>query len=154
MIDTRNRLVRLLHQHLNKPVIPNNTTSKRPPYPYVDYSITTINNDAGEGNYSFDGEMDRVDLQKQISFSINGYSRDETEAYNLVKEAWSFFKHHVDVYDLTVVRQEEIMNRTLLEVDEYERRFGFDVFIRFDDAIEKKQDNLIIEKTNINKEMI
>ena len=149
MIDTRNRLVRLLHQHLNKPVIPNNTTSKRPPYPYVDYSITTINNDAGEGNYSFDGEMDRVDLQKQISFSINGYSRDETEAYNLVKEAWDFFKHHVDKYQLTVVRQEEIMNRTLLEVDEYERRFGFDVFIRFSDSIEKEVEGINLDDLTI-----
>lgn len=151
MIDTRNKLVRLLYQHLNKPVIANDTTGKRPPYPYADYSITTVVNDAGEGNYSFDGTTDRVDLQKQISFSINTYSRDETEAYELAKEAWNFFKHHVDKYDLTVVRIEEIMNRTLLEVDEYERRFGFDVFIRFSESIGTEVEGIYLDNLTIKR---
>lgn len=142
MIDTRNQMVRMLYQHLNIPVISNNTTSKRPSYPFVDYSITTVNNDAGEGNYSFDGVVSTVDLQKQISFSINSYSRDDTEAYTVAKEAWNFFKHHVSRYDLTVVRVEEINNRSMLEIDKYEYRYGFDVFVRFDDSISKEIDTM------------
>lgn len=149
MIDTRNQLVWLLHKHLDKPVVANDTVAKRPPYPYVDYSITTVNNASGEGNYSFDGEMNRVELQQEISFSINAYSRDDVQAYQLAKEAWDFFKHHVDVYELTVVRQEAVMNRTILEIDEYERRYGFDVFIRFGDLIEKKQDSIDLDNSKI-----
>lgn len=149
MIDTRNELVRLLHKHLNKPVIPNDTTAKRPPYPYVDYAITTVNNESGEGNYSFDGTTDQVALQHAISFSVNAYSRDDTQAYNVAKDAWDFFRHHVDTSELTVIRQEGIVNRTLLEVDEYERRYGFDVFIRFDDAISKQIDSIDVSQVKI-----
>lgn len=149
MIETRNKLVDLLHQHVLRPVVSNDTTARRPTYPYLDYSVTAVNNEAGEGNYSFDGEIDRVDLQKRMSISINSYSEEETESYQLAKEAWNFFKHHVDMHDLTVINQGEVKSRSVLVVDEFERRYGFDVFIRFEDSIEKQVGRIDPEKSSI-----
>lgn len=151
MIETRNKLVELLHQHVIRPVIPNDTTARRPSYPYLDYSITTVNNGNGEGNYSFSNGVERVELQKEMAVSINGYSRDEAEAYELVKKAWDFFKVHVDKDDLTVFRQQEIDNRTILEIDKYEWRYGFDVFIRFSDSIEKEVESIELGDLNITR---
>lgn len=151
MIETRNKLVDLLHQHIIRPVIPNDTTARRPSYPYLDYSITTVNNSSGEGNYSFNNGVERVDLQKEMAVSINSYSRDETEAYELVKKAWDFFKIYVDKDNLTVFRQQEITNRTILEIDKYEWRYGFDVFIRFSDAIEKEVESIELDDLKITR---
>lgn len=149
MIRTRNKMIKLLNQHLGKPVVPNNETENRPAYPYVDYSITTVTNDAGEGNYSFKNGEDKVELQKKLSLSINTYSRDEVESYNLCKQAWNFFKHIVSMDDLTVVDLKEIMNRSILEVDKYEFRYGFDLFIRFDDSIVNKTEGIDLDDLQI-----
>lgn len=151
MIEVRNKLVSLLHKHVEKPVIPNDTTGKRPDYPYIDYSVITVTNDAGGGNYSYDGSVERVDLQKQTSFSINSYSESEVEAYVLAKSAWDFFKLHVSIDDLTIVRISEVTNRTMLKVDEYERRFGFDVFIRYSEAVEKGVEGIGLDDLTITR---
>ena len=142
MINTRNNIVSELYKYIQKPIIPNTDIKDRPPYPYVDYAITTVTNDSGDGNHSMqDGEVElinQLDLQKKISFSFNIYSDNEVECYNLAKKVWDWFKH-IGEADIVVVDILEIRNRSLLEINQYEYRYGFDLFIRYDESIKKEQ---------------
>lgn len=156
MINIRNIIIRELYNHIQKPIIPNTSTQTRPPYPFADYSIIANIPDNGEGNYALEDEgldvNEILSLQNKISFSFNIYSKDEVECYNLAKDIWDWFKHiGVDVlsnFNIAIVDVMTINNRTILEINEYEIRYGFDLIVRYDDTINKTSitiDNYSIE---------
>lgn len=145
MINIRNTIIKELYQYIQKPIIPNTNTQKRPGYPFADYSITANVGDSGEGNYSYSESgidlKETLSLQNKISFSFNVYSKDEIESYELAKNIWDWFRHiGVDVLsfnNIVVVDVMDIDNRTILEINKYEMRYGFDVIVRYKDSIEK-----------------
>lgn len=150
MLRVKNEIVKQLYAHTQKPVIPNTDTQNRPPYPFIDYSVIAVVNESGQGNYSLEAKTkdanNKLDLQKRLSLSINVYSNKEAECYNLAKQVWEYLKH-VGVEDLAgkgivIIDITESTNRTILEVNQYETRYGFDVFVRFDNSIIRHQDTI------------
>lgn len=144
MIKVRNIIIRELHNYLQLPVAPNNSVQDRPGYPYVSYAITAVIADSGEGNLEWVGEDDLtvVRLQNKLSLSFTGYSRNDNEAYETVKKVYDWFKHKgVNILKDNSIATVEVMsieNRTLLEVDKYESRYGCDVILRYEDTIDRK----------------
>lgn len=145
MIDVKNSLVKLLHEHLGIDVIPNNSTENRAGYPFIDYNILTLINFNGEGSITTESlEEDistNLEVQPKLSVSFNSYSRVEVEAYNKAKTISNYFRHvgyhELQEEGIVVVDVMEISNRTVLEVDNYEFRYGLDVVFRFKDSIER-----------------
>lgn len=145
MIKIRNIIIRELYSYIKKPVIPNTDTQNRPNYPFADYSITSNIPDSGEGNYTLQSEgldvKETLSLQNKISFSFNVYSKNEVECYNLAKDIWNWFRHiGIDVlsnFNIAVVDVMTIDNRSILEVNQYEMRYGFDVIVRYKESIER-----------------
>lgn len=145
MIDIRNTIIQELYDYIQKPIISNTNTQNRPEYPFADYSITALISDSGEGNYKLEDAgidvKETLSLQNKISFSFNVYSKDEIECYNLAKDIWDWFKFiGVDVLSLNNIAVVDVMdidNRTILEVDKYEIRYGFDVIVRYKKDIDK-----------------
>ena len=77
----------------------------------------------------------------EITFSFNAYSLSSLEAKNLGKLAHDYFRfagyQYLSDNGIIVVDVGNVQNRDLLEVDQYERREGFDVRIRTLDTIER-----------------
>lgn len=158
MINVRDKIIEELYEHLQLPIRPNGDTKKRPGYPYVSYAITTVIVDPGEGNVSIEDAGEDViltlSLQNKISFSFTAYSRDEAESFNTIKLVQDWFRHigvetlsdnHIAVVDVM-----NIDNRTILEVNKYEMRYGCDVIVRYDDVIERTE--ITIDEYSIEKE--
>ena len=145
MINIRNIIIRELYAYIQKPIIPNTDTQNRTNYPFADYSITSNIPDSGEGNYSLQSEgvdvKETLALQNKIAFSFNVYSKNEVECYNLAKDIWNWFRHiGIDVlsnFNIAVVDVMTIDNRSILEINQYEHRFGFDVIVRYKESIER-----------------
>lgn len=179
MINIRNKIIALLHGAIGKPIIPNTNTQNRPEYPFIDYSITSLIGDKSDGYHVFTDEPipepDNGDFEigilgikepepvtnlintgyynHNIAFSFNSYSDNETEAYDLIKQVWDWFKHQgvqtLSYEKIAVVDVLDIQNRTILAVDEYEKRYGFDLIIRYAEPIERT--DLIIEGYTMDK---
>ena len=164
MINVRNTIVAKLYNAVNKPIIPNTNTQNRPAYPFIDYSITSLIGDKSDGYHIYTDEPQPEDGEEvltniintshynhNISFSFNAYSDDESESYQLIKQAWDWFKHQgvqtLSYEKIAVVDVLDIQNRTILAVDEYEKRYGFDVIIRYAESVERT--DLIIERHTI-----
>lgn len=171
----RNTIVALLHQHTDRPVIMMRQNADRPTkadktgidYPFLAYNfISTYIKDKGQGNYSAaeipsDDPRFKVDLleslelQPQFSISFTAYAKDEMQAKELAMKAWEFFRfsgyHLLAREKITVVEVLGISNRDIFEVDDYERREGFDVRFRRLQKIENRLET--IEKYEIDKEV-
>lgn len=145
MIDTRNTIIRELQRHMDLPIIPNTDTQNRPEYPFMDYGIIAVAADSGLGNHVYGSSeidvLNTLQIQNRVSVSFNAYSRDDKQAYNTAKEAYNWFKHiGVTILSdkaIAVVDVYEVDNRTMLEIDKYEARYGFDVMFRYDDNIDR-----------------
>lgn len=177
MINVRNTIIAKLHGAVGKPIIPNTNTQNRPEYPFIDYSITSFIGDKSDGYHVFTDEPESnnddfelgilsIDEPKpitnlintayynhDIAFSFNAYSDDDTESYGLIKQSWDWFKHQgvqtLSYEKIAVVDVLDIQNRTILAVDEYEIRYGFDLIIRYAEPIERT--DLIIERYTMDK---
>lgn len=140
----RNGIVDGLNEHLQIPVVPTDTNQPKPPYPFVSYKFTTLyKSDAsvmtrqlvtsGDENFNQDIEYVLRD-QPQMVLSINAYSLDEAEAYDLALRVRAWFKLHGYRYlkelELIVVNVTALQDRSILIVDNYEKRIGFDVTLR------------------------
>lgn len=136
----RNGLVAGLYQHLQVPVVPTDTTQPKPPYPFVSYKFTTLyRSDAPVMTRSPDPDSEQdveytLKEQPQMVLSISTYSLDEAEAYNLAIQVQSWFKLHGYRYlkekNLIVLSTTALQDRSVLIVDNFEKRIGFDVILR------------------------
>lgn len=147
----RNGLVSELYQHLQVDVVPTDTTQPKPPYPFVSYKFTTLyrpdasvmvrapveNTPDPESELEPDFEYDveyTLKEQPQMVLSISTYSRDEAESYNLAIQVQDWFKLHGYRYlkenNLIVVNTTALQDRSILIVDNFEKRIGFDVTLR------------------------
>ncbi len=86
--------------------------------------------------------------------SISTYSLDEAEAYDKALEAQAWFKligyHDLKGMNLVVVGVTTLQDRSILIVDNFEKRIGFDVTLRV--GVETKSRIETIEKISISKE--
>lgn len=155
MLETKNIIIKGLYEHLSQPVIPNDDVNNRPSYPFVDYSLTAQIDFDGLGNEVYtdyaEDLKNTLEIEPQASISFNAYSNDDLEAFNLAKKMWDYFKH-IGINDLrwnniVIVTVYPIENRTVLEVDEYEIRYGFDVIFRYTQQIERI--DKVVETYNI-----
>lgn len=92
--------------------------------------------------------------QPQMVLSISTYSLDEAEAHDKALEAQAWFKligyHDLKGMNLVVVGVTTLQDRSILIVDNFEKRIGFDVILRT--SIETKARVETIEKLSIIKE--
>ncbi|MGJ0848186.1 phage neck terminator protein [Tissierella praeacuta] len=161
--EIRDAIVKGLYDYLGLIPIPIEDAQKKDP-PYITYNfINSYTQQRGQGNYSIDFvpstderfELDveeTLEVQPQATISINAYSKDKLEAQELAKKAMDWFKHigWQYLYDsnIVVVSIEAFGDRSILIVDHYEFRIGFDVIIRFTDEIKRRFET--IETWDIN----
>lgn len=136
----RNGIVAGLYQHLRVPVVPTDTNQPKPPYPFVSYKFTTLYRpDATVMIRSPDPDSEQdveytLKEQPQMVLSISTYSLDEAEAYSLALQVQAWFKLHGYRYlkelNLIVVNTTALQDRSILIVDNFEKRIGFDVILR------------------------
>lgn len=144
--NVRNKIVAGLYAFIQKPVIFQPQNTPLPPCPFVAFSITSdYIRTLDDGNLQNVPQL--VDLKEtlssnvEITFSFNAYSLNSLEAKNLAKKVHDYFRftgyQYLSDNGIIVVDVGNVQNRDLLEVDQYERREGFDVRIRTLDTIER-----------------
>lgn len=164
----RNEIVFMLHNHIKKPVVMLEQAEEKPKYPFLSYNFTVpynLNNQRGieetrlistrKRKFEYDVE-ETIYLHPEFTLSINAYSLEQIESYNLAQKAMEWFKfvgrYDLDRLNVTVVSLEAFGNRNTLIADDYERRVGFDVILRTSDRIKRVIET--IEEINIDKEYI
>lgn len=156
--ELRNQIIYKLYQYMGIPVVPQDQIQPKPAYPYMTYKfIVPYNHFGHQGNYSqnlvpsnddrFEYDVEEtLELQPQMTLSLNAYCKGEPDsqmiAYETAKKAMDWFKHvgYQDLSDLNVVvvNIEAFGDRTVLIVDDYEARVGFDVIMRTTDIIKRR----------------
>lgn len=140
----RNGIVAGLYQRLQVPVVPTDTNQPKPLYPFVSYKFTTLyRSDAPvmtripvpSKDPDFEQDIEyTLKEQPQMVLSISTYSLDEAEAYNLALQVQAWFKLHGYRYlkekNFIVVNTTALQDRSILIVDNFEKRIGFDVILR------------------------
>ena len=139
-------IVKRLHELLGIPVISSTMTTERPPYPFLTYTIIAprINPrgqpvmkreiiGATDGDFEYDIKETAIDQPTfTVSFSI--VAGTTVSALEAIHEITDTLKH-VLYYELkdvgaVVVTVGNIQDRSLLIVDHYEYRYGFDLTVR------------------------
>lgn len=149
----RNKIIEKMTDMLGVPVIQSNQTEDRPPYPFVTYTIISSNiPERGMGNYlqevipsssaPFKNDIkETLELQPQFFISFTTYAENDFEAEDIAKRAYDLLKFRLYYFlrsiDVTIIEIKNFGNRSVLEVDEYERRCGFDVRFRTSHRIER-----------------
>lgn len=168
-IKTRNEIIGLLHTYLRRPLIMLNQASDRPEikgktdYPFMGYRvITDLIKDREMGIYGSKSipsnnplwdidKLESVEFQPQMTISFTAYDRDLVKSKELAIKAWEYL-NHIGYYDLSaknivVVECQNVSGRDILEVDDYERRHGFDARFRYTYKIDRR--NATIENYDI-----
>jgi len=144
MLEIRNAIVKSLHEHTGTHAVPQDTTGKRPPYPFITYKINTVLNgntysrvdnviESDNENFEHDVQVTRI-TQPKFTLSISAYSENELEAHDLAEKARQWFTFHgwlfLNDINVVVINATEVSERNQLLVDDIERRYGFDVRCR------------------------
>ena len=141
----RDTLVFLLHKFLERPVIAKEQAAERPEYPYLAYKFITSGNERegmGEIEYFPEGrEVIRKKVQVQHCLSFSAYGKTEAETREFEEKAKKYLLiigyQELSEKEIIPLRATEIQNRSVLETEEYEVRYGFDFFIRSTQIREK-----------------
>lgn len=156
--ELRNQIIYKLYQYMELPIVPQDQIQTKPAYPYMTYKfIVPYNHFGHQGNYSrkfipstddrFEYDVEEtLELQPQMTLSLNAYCKGEPDSqmvtYEIARKAMNWFKHvgYQDLSDLniTVVNIEAFGDRTVLIIDDYEARAGFDVILRTTDTIKRR----------------
>lgn len=132
MIDTdkiKHTVVTGLKNYLSVPVIQTNQNAPMPEYPYLAFTITTLES---ENNGSY-GEYDDGISRKEVTqtWSISALSNDEEESITLASKARQYLDYVGTIFlnDNGVIVQacSNITNRDNFLSTEYEHKNGFDV---------------------------
>lgn len=168
--DLRNAIVSGLSTYLSIPVVLANQVNPEQAYPFVVYSVTAPyipENTLGEYRQEGDGTGTAEEIRKEQptctwSFTVcsvdrqtdDSYILGEDEALELSEKALGWFLHtgyeYISGKGITVVDAGNVQERSVLQVDEEARRYGFDVTIRYvrEDSrrVDTIQDVAAIEK--------
>lgn len=124
-----------LQKYLNIPVIRGNQNAPPPEYPYVSYTITTLES-KNKGTYGeYTDSIDRKPVKQTWSVTVQSDNADESMAYASKAREW--FEHtgkpYLDKIGVAVEQAGDIGNRDNIISTEYEYKNGFDVvFVLFD----------------------
>lgn len=135
-----------LAEYIDEPVIFADQPAPRPAYPYI--SIKILNDyipEPGTGvlvsEDTLAGVKQTLQSMPEKVLSITEYSRDLSTAGALAKKArdWFTFVGHpaLKAEGYVVVEATAVINRDSLIIDDYERRRGFDVTLRFVDTVSR-----------------
>lgn len=148
-----------LKKHLNKPVIRSDQDAPIPEYPYISIKdIVPFIPAQGSPVVMFDEDEEKqiATSTPTMSISVTGYSKRFDDVSELILKAhdWFSFVGYEELKEIgfVVVRTESVMNRDSLLIDDYERKRGFDVLLRFVHRQEK--DANFIESVELNNEVI
>jgi len=155
-VELRNLLASRLADYLGRPVVLSEQVQPEPDYPFMAYTPTApYINKGGMGNYInrlVEGTADdtayllntRTEQAEAIfSFvacSLNRYENDvyifgDDEAQAMAEKAVGWFLHvgyfELSLQGVVVLEVMNVGNRTVLEIDEAARRYGFDVRVRY-----------------------
>lgn len=149
-----------LEDYLSCSVIFADQAAPKPPYPYL--TLKVIIDNISNGNHpSITNEEDGdnfkqvATMQNSISISITGYGREFESVERLVKKAHDWFhfigKKTLKGLGMVVSSVEAIQNRDSLIVDDYERRRGFDVMLRYTSIVKRRSEKLESASLEINR---
>lgn len=147
-----------LFDHTKRIVVDTDNIKEKPDYPFYSIKAILIRQDAGEaGNYSADfvrslderfkyDYLERLETQPNAVISVNAYGKDNITAASAAMDAFGFFKFagrlRLEKENYIVVDVTDIQDRTVLNVDNYEYRYGFDVRIRYVHSIERRTETI------------
>lgn len=147
-----------LFDHTKRIVVDTDNIKEKPDYPFYSIKAITIRQDAGEaGNYSADfvkslderfkyDYLERLDTQPNAVISVDAYDKNGVRAAASAMDAFGFFKFagrmKLEKENFIVVDVMNIEDRTVLNVDNYEYRYGFDVRIRYVHGIERRTETI------------
>lgn len=154
-----------LFAHTKKVVVDTDNNEKKPKMPFYSAKMLTLRQDAGEeGNYLHefvDSEdknykydyLEILESQPNAIISMMAYDRTPEEAMAAAYDAYSFFRfakrRRLKEQGYVVVDITDIQDRTVLNVDNFEYRYGFDVRIRYVERLYSKAAN--IEKYTVER---
>src|SRR5690554_3377639 len=131
-------IIQQLQDYLNHPVILSNQAAPRPPYPYIAVTETSPFIPAGQTiiNEPLEEDIKQVSIsQPTMVLSVTAYGKEFSETSQLAQWAhnWFSFIGYRVLKELGYIIESlgSVDNRDTLLVDEYERRRGFDVTLRF-----------------------
>lgn len=124
---------------------------KKPDYPFATFQVIVANQNEyvhdnikrenvpiTDPNFTYNVRKSKIE-QPQMTMTINAYSLVTQEANELAQNIKDWLDFRGDLYldsnNIVVVESEDIQQRDLLIVDNYERRYGFDVIIRYDNEV-------------------
>lgn len=143
-----------LKNYLGIPVIRSGQNAEPPDYPYLSYTVTTLEsaNNGTWGEYK-DG-IDRIPVTQ--TWSITVQSDKEGESVELACKAREYLDNvgtqYLNDRDVIVQRVGSITNRDSLISIDYEYRNGFDaVFYLFDETKRPIDEIGVIETITLNK---
>lgn len=147
MKDSIIKIVKYMHNYMNLPITPSNTVITKPKYPYITYDMLATSDEGntfGNIEYREDGEnMQEVKiLEPEGMISFTSHSKTMFEALEVAQTAWNYLNHigydDLALENVVIVKTHNITDRTILDVDAYEYRYGFDVRVRYSNIIERK----------------
>lgn len=147
-----------LYEYTGAIAVPTDNIGKKPLYPYLSYKvITQYVLPRYQGNYKtelIDSKDERfehdiketLEIQPTFTISMNAYSDDIEECRGLIQKVHDWFKHsgYYDLgdYNTVTVETSAFADRTVLVVDEYESRIGFDAILRTSDTITRSVETI------------
>lgn len=144
-----------LNNYLQCPVIRTNQNQRKPQYPYITYTITTLMSE-NKGTYGVLSDNTHIQAFKQI-WSLSALSDDYSECAALANKAHSWLESSGAVYlsDSSVIVESvgSITNRDTILTADYEYRYGFDFVLRVMDIIppSEYEGDGIIQTVEFNK---
>lgn len=166
--ELRNTVVRLLYEALSVPIVLSDEVQPEEEYPYIIYTMTTPHSSGPFGDHSKrveetpDGpqviDQRKGHAEAVFSFtacSVNreaagGWISGEDEAEDLTDRAVGWFLHGgytpLMLAGIVVRDVMDVGSRSILEIDEIPRQYGFDVrlgYARVDEAAQGAVDHVV-----------
>lgn len=148
-----------LDDYLSYPVIFAEQAGPKPSYPYISIKETMSFIPAGNQPFITDEDLPEdikrtATSQPTMSLSITAYSDTLNDASDVAQQAHDWFTFGgyrlLKEAGLVVADIESVMNRDSLIVDDYERRRGFDVILRFVHSISRVVEEIKVVKGKVN----
>lgn len=154
-VDQRNNLILALYQHLKLPIIPSDEDGNIPARPYIVYTIIRDNGSNGQDSITHriqdDAFYKEYENQKEGTFSFTVHSDTRDEALEICYRLIEYFERvgqaAINDAGFAVIEVTTTQNRSVLLGDHYERRYGFDVRLRYKDRSEYPEES--IEEMNL-----
>lgn len=170
-IEVRNALVVALYDYLGRPVVLSDQTVPESEYPYVTIQAVQPYIPRGGANIIYElvdstgGFARDINTRREeyaeatYSFSACSRNRDDIfgddEALELAEKSQGFFRHTgryiLQDAGISVIEIMNVQNRSGLVVDEIDRRYGFDVRVRYQ-RVDTRRDGTIEHMATIYKE--